>query len=105
MASKTCKEKSVIELLKLRKLLRKEGIPFESIHSEWVGKMYPHLYYPQRENFICSIICHPYAYGYYNGLLEIMGLVEDTEDSVEGYLSAEEVFERIKRHYAESEGK
>jgi len=35
------------------------------------------------------------------GLLEIMGLVDEEElgDTVEGYLTAVEVFQRIFRHY------
>ena len=93
------KEKSVMELFKLRRMLREAGIPMQTTHNTWSGKSYPHLYYPQRDNFVCSIICHPYAYGYDFGKLEIMGLVKHTDDSVEGYLTAEDVFERIKEHW------
>lgn len=42
-------------------------------------------------------VCHEWSYGYEEGLLEIMGDIvrEDSGDSVEGYLTAEDVVERI----------
>lgn len=45
-------------------------------------------------------ICHRGSYGYEEGLLEIMGDIVDEEvvgDFVEGWLTAEEVVDRIKR--------
>jgi len=51
---------------------------------------------------ICSVICGYGTYGGDEGLLEIMGLLtpsEEEQDSVVGYLSAEDVFNRIKNHY------
>jgi len=58
--------------------------------------------YPDTENCICDAICLSGSYGCDSGLLEIMGLVNEEEvgDSVEGYLTAAEVFERIKEHYS-----
>lgn len=58
---------------------------------------------PGNENdCICSVICGYGTYGGDEGLLEIMGLLtpsEEEQDSVAGYLSAEDVFNRIKNHY------
>ena len=51
---------------------------------------------------ICSVILHNYSYGNEKGLLEIMGLLTDDEyeqDTVKGYLTAEEVFKRIKEDW------
>ena len=50
---------------------------------------------------VCSVI---YGYGSEKGLLEISGLMTDEEyekenDSVLGYLTAENVFARIKKHW------
>ena len=46
----------------------------------------------------CDAICHSYSYGCRSGLLEIMGdLVDKTKtgDTVEGYLTAEDILNRI----------
>ena len=43
------------------------------------------------------------SYGFENGLLEQMGLLPPCGDSVQGYLTAEEVFERWKANYEKEE--
>ena len=43
-----------------------------------------------------SIVQHKYSYGNDVNLLEMW---EMSKDDVEGYLTAEDVFERIKKHY------
>lgn len=44
----------------------------------------------------CDAICHDYSYGREDGLLEIMGnLVDKTADRVEGWLTAEDILNRI----------
>lgn len=51
---------------------------------------------------ICSVICGYGTYGGDEGLLEIMGLLtpnEEENDDVAGWLSADDVFNRIKNHY------
>ena len=83
------------EFSKLVHLLTDDGIPFE-LKWRLGGRQ---LIYPNREIWVCDVICNPGSYGYENGLLEIMGLVEIDGDTVEGWLTAEEVFERIKNHY------
>lgn len=51
---------------------------------------------------VCSVIEHKGSYGHEDDLLEIMGLLTDGEskhDDVVGFLSANNVFERIKKDY------
>lgn len=79
----------------LRDLLQKEGIPFEE--RQHLNTL--QIVYPSIKNRVCDAICLPYSYGYEEGLLEIMGLTQWGDDEVEGYLTAKEVFERIKKHY------
>jgi len=59
------------------------------------------VWYPAKDNAICDVICHAYSYGGEQGLLEIMGLVDEDEvgDTVEGYLTAIDVLFRIANHY------
>ena len=87
---------AVTEMERLEKLLTDAKIPFEKVVDHWYQT--PHIYYPKGNEFVCSVICHKYSYGYEEGLLEIMGLTE-SEDDVEGYLNAVQVFSRIKAHY------
>ena len=88
------------ELLKLVKLLAKADIPFE-IFPFTLGENITtyQVCYPNKQDCVCDAICHKYSYGYGQGLLEIMGLGADLDD-VEGWLTAEQVFERIRDHYA-----
>lgn len=51
-------------------------------------------YYGHRDELICDAVCHSGSYGHEEGLLEIMGLTHN-DDSVEGWLTSEEVFDRI----------
>ena len=55
--------------------------------------------YPCIDKFVCSAIQGDYTYGGRENLIEIMGLLTDEElqfDEVRGYLTADEVFRRIK---------
>lgn len=88
------------EIFRLKKMLEKEGIPFK-----WSDDFYDgyHLCYGD----VCSVIEHSFSYGNEDDKLEIMGLMTDEEkkeidDNVLGYLTAENVFARIKKHYEES---
>ena len=76
-------------------MLDKEKIPHEDMQI-FDGLQ---VNYPNKENCVCDAICHSFSYGHEQGLLEIMGLTEDEDDDVEGYLTAKEVFKRIKKHY------
>ena len=57
---------------------------------------------------IISVVYGCGTYGYEKGLLEIMGLLTDEEfenDDVVGYLSAENVYNRIKKYFNSVETK
>ena len=62
------------------------------------------FFYPNKENRVCDVILHIGSYGREQGLLEIMGLVDEEKvgDEVEGYLTADECFNRIKKHFKEN---
>lgn len=93
--------KSFDELFKLESMLKAEGIPF--VYHRQPYKCGFQICYPEDgENRVCSIILHSGSYGRGEGLLEIMGLLKPDEeecDDVVGYLTAEDVFERIKMHH------
>ena len=89
----------------MEKLIRKLGdkrIPFELAYQNWTDSI--QVWYPNKENPVCDAISHRYSYGGEIGLLEIMGLLTENEaefDYVVGWLTADEVFERISCHYCE----
>ena len=91
-----------IEIFKLKKMLEEAGIPFEFFDrsdSNFEGYL---IRYPNTEYAKCSIIQSDWSYGGEENLLEIMGLLTEEEkrqDSVVGFLTAEEVFKRIKEDY------
>ena len=88
-----------MEMEKLAKLLDEANVPYE---VNWLFGT-KQIIYPNEAHHICDAVCHPYSYGSDRGLLEIMGLVgDDTGDDVEGYLTAEEVAERIIKHFNEN---
>lgn len=84
------------EMTKLIEILKKNNIPFE-VTSCWGASQ---LWYPNSKHAVCDVVCHKFSFGGKDGLLEIMGLVDEEEvgDDVEGYLTAEEVANRIFEH-------
>jgi hypothetical protein len=97
-------------------MLEKEGIPFEFIECFGYDKRllsaFPDIMdnyqicYPafDPEKRVISVIGGFGAYGHEQDKLEIMGLLTPYEkfyygDSVVGYLTAKNVFKRIKNHY------
>ncbi|HAU85720.1 MAG TPA: hypothetical protein DCW90_09505 [Lachnospiraceae bacterium] len=90
------------EIFKLKNMLHDAGIPyvFQSSYDGFqIGV--PTL---DKEDIICDAIEHCYSYGCEKDLLEMMGLIpEYVDDAVEGYLTAETVFERIKNYYNSKE--
>ena len=45
---------------------------------------------------VCDAICHSGSYGHEQGLLEVMGTIaRAVEDDVEGWLTAEEILQRL----------
>jgi hypothetical protein len=90
------------EIRKVAKFLSENKIPYEfdALYDGYqIG--YPKL--PRNGTSLFDIIVHKFSYGGTDGLLETMGLSfeEEVGDSVEGWLTGEEVIERIKRFYPE----
>lgn len=90
------------EIIKLHNMLAEQAIP-HVIRRNFDGW---HVCYPVfGDGRVISVIEHQGSYGRHNDLLEIMGLLtpeEETYDSVAGHLTADDVFERIKKHWEES---
>lgn len=102
------------ELDKLIKMLDDAKIPYERDDDDPNHDFYKRTgvvpirrikygKFPEKEiGCICSVICGYGTYGGDEGLLEIMGLLtpsEEENDDVAGWLSADDVFNRIKNHY------
>ena len=91
------------EIFRLKEMLERENIPFEFIECKEVEGY--QLAYPKfsksNEIIECdiSVVQHKYSYGNDVNLLEMWDM---SKDDTEGYLSAEDVFERIKKHYEAS---
>ena len=88
------------EMSKLIALLENAHVPYET-RPHWFDTI--QIGYPNFENTVCDVVCFRGSYGYEQGLLEIMGLVDEEEvgDTVEGYLTATEIFQRIYDDYRE----
>ena len=91
------------EIFRLKEMLEGAGIPFE--WKEMNGTLLDgfQICYPSRDaSLVCSVIEHKYSYGGPADKLEIMGLLtkeEKKQDGVLGWLDAEEVFGRIRKHW------
>lgn len=89
------------EMTKLIEMLSNSSIPFE-VTDHWENSK--QVWYPNSDHPVCDAVCFADergigSYGGAKGLLEIMGLSNNPEDDVEGYLTAEEVFNRMSEHY------
>lgn len=95
----------MLEIEKLGQKLTEANIPYERHDSDGIhgilGMEMKRIKYPQRERCVCSAIQGSYSYGGDENLIEIRGLTKNGED-IEGYLTAEDVFERISEHYKRS---
>lgn len=86
------------EILKLKEMLENENIPF-AFAPHFDGYL---VHYPEMQDFDCSAIQFFGSYGHDQDLIEIMGLMQEGDESdIIGYLTAEEVFNRIKKHWEE----
>ena len=105
----------MLEIDKLEEMLRKEGIPFvrrgEDLRPKYDYYKFQ-IIYPANCSLsvkpydICSVIQGTCTYGGLENRLEIMGLLTKEElehDDVAGWLTAEDVFERIKAHWEKVE--
>lgn len=94
------------QIFELKKMLEKAKIPFDFANESWsinygTYTKY-HIYYPNSTRTVCSCIQGTHTYGNKKDLLEIMGLLtkaEEKMDEVTGWLTAKEVFKRIKQHH------
>lgn len=87
-----------VEILRLKKMLESNNIPFEL--TEWFNGYA--ISYPSKQMTVCSAVEHNGSYGRNEDLIEIMGLLTEKElerDTVVGWLTAEDVFTRIKNHF------
>lgn len=86
------------EALRLASMCLANNIPFE-IAEYREGFI---IGYPSLKNRVSDAVCNNMSYGRESGLLEIMGLVDEEKtggDTVEGWLTAEEVFMRWNEHW------
>lgn len=93
------------EILRLHNMLDKERIP-HYLRRNFDGWQitYP-CFPPPDEKIVVSVIEHFGSYGQSDDKLEIMGLLTQDEqeyDSVVGWLTAEDVFGRIQKHWREN---
>lgn len=86
------------EINRLHEMLLDAEIPHE--FYPYMGGC--HVVYSRNGQRVCSAIEHDYSYGHEYDTIEIMGLLtaeEAERDSVVGWLSADDVFNRIKADY------
>ena len=53
---------------------------------------------PNQRYILWDVICQEGSYGYRDGLLEAFGDIVEVDDVVEGYLTAQDIIERIEKH-------
>lgn len=91
------------EFNKLKKMLDDAGIPYEEFTCPYFKEMEHHqLVYPcDGELRKSDIVIGFGTYGSEQGLLEQMGLLDESalDDDVQGWLYAEEVFDRWSKDY------
>lgn len=86
----------VTESANLVRLLVAAGIPHE-VRPLYDGVQ---IAYPSFDNWCGDVVCHSGSYGHGRGLLEAMGVGAcDEEDDVEGWLTADTVFDRWYAHH------
>jgi len=97
------------EIFKLKEKLDTIGLEHEfNDHSNTLVEYehYQIVLLDEKSNRIVSVVQGNYTYGSDDNKLEIMGLLtpeEEEYDSVVGWLSADEVYERIMNYYGNRE--
>lgn len=85
-----------IEIEKLDKMLSEANANYD-LSNMYDG--YQILLFDKDDNIIADAVCHGGSFEHDAGLLEIMGKgVKTIDDSVEGYLTARQVFNRWKAY-------
>lgn len=97
------------EIFKLKKMLEERNIPFEFLDHNLIRPCQRYqICVPSSEPIqkrVISIIQGSGTYGGQDNLLEIRGLLTEEEyDSIAGWLTAEAVFERIKKYFDDDRG-
>lgn len=82
-------------LYELAEMLKNAEIPYELVYNYFTNSNM--LMYPSQKDRVADAIYFYGSYGYEQGLLEVGGKIVKIDDEVEGYVSAEEVFQRIKK--------
>lgn len=88
------------ELDKLENFLKENGIEYERIDEEGTWGRHQIVVFGKDGQKGWDAICQRGSYGFEEGLLEIYGIIVDRKkdgDSVVGWLTAEEVINRIKQ--------
>ena len=99
------------ELDILTQYLKDHNIPFErydcskedfEADDECTFYIYRHqICVPNQQYILWDVICQEGSYGYHDGLLEAFGDIVEANDVVEGYLTTQDIIERIeKRQYS-----
>lgn len=104
MCKRQVDKKNMKELDKLEAWLKQNGIKYERIdEEEWWGRHQICVPCVDTEKREWDAICQHGSYGVEKGLLEIYGSIvrKDAGDSVEGWLTAKEVIQRIIEHEEE----
>lgn len=97
------------ELDILTQYLKDHNIPFErydcdkrddiKLDGEYTFHMDGHqICVPNQQYILWDVICQEGSYGYRDGLLEAFGDIVEVDDVVEGYLTAQDIIERIEKH-------
>lgn len=87
---------------KLEIYLKEHHIPYDRIDKLEMFEETPHGKYIkqcEQHQIIArhwDVICHRGSYGHEEGLLKAMGTIVRTNDSVEGWLTADDVIKRIE---------
>lgn len=87
---------NLTQLDKLEEYLKESGFKYERIDTKDTHQ----INVPNSKDKEWDAICHYGSYGYKEGLLEIYGSIvpEDIGDTVEGYLTAEDVVNRMDEY-------
>ena len=102
-------EQTMSELDILTQYLKDHNIPFErydcgkeddiKLDDEYTFYIDRHqICVPNQQYRLWDVICQEGSYGYRDGLLEAFGDIVEVDDAVEGYLTAQDIIERIEKH-------
>lgn len=79
------------EINKLEEMLSKTKANYK-LYSSFDG--FQIILFDNNNKILSDAICHSGSYGHENDLLEICGLGVEANEDIEGYLTAEEVFQK-----------